>query len=121
MGDFDIGRFLLSMVALVFSLSVHEAAHAWMSSKFGDDLARSQGRVTLNPVSHVDPVGTLLFPALAFITGAPLLGWARPTPINPLSWSNRRIANIWVSAAGVIGNMIIAIVSGFTLRVLYEV
>ncbi|HKS27764.1 MAG TPA: site-2 protease family protein [Pyrinomonadaceae bacterium] len=108
------------MVALIFSLSLHEAAHAWMSNRFGDDLARSQGRITLNPVSHVDPIGTLLFPAIAFFTGAPMLGWARPTPVNPLRWTNRRVANIWVSAAGVIGNLMIAAVAGIAIRVLYE-
>ena len=116
----DIGQFILYMVALIFSLSVHEAAHAWMSSRFGDDLARSQGRITLNPVSHVDPIGTLLFPAIAFFTGAPVLGWARPTPVNPLAWRNKRVANIWVSAAGVICNALIAIVAGITIRVLFE-
>lgn len=121
MGGFDIGQFILYMVALIFSLSLHEAAHAWMSDRFGDDLARSQGRVSLNPISHVDPIGTLLFPAIAFFTGAPMLGWARPTPVNPLRWRNRRVANIWVSAAGVIGNLIIATVAGITIRVLYEV
>jgi Zn-dependent protease len=114
----DIGQFILYMVALIFSLSVHEAGHAWMSSRFGDDLARSQGRITLNPVSHVDPIGTLLFPAVAFFTGAPLLGWARPTPVNPLAWRNKRVANIWVSAAGVIGNAIIAITVGIIIRIL---
>jgi Zn-dependent protease len=108
------------MVALVFSLSLHEAGHAWMSSRFGDDLARSQGRVSLSPVTHVDPIGTLLFPALAFITHAPLLGWARPTPVNPLRWRNKRVANFWVSIAGVMGNLAIAIVAGITIRVLYE-
>lgn len=116
----DIGQFILYMVALIFSLSVHEAAHAWMSSRFGDDLARSQGRITLNPIAHVDPIGTLLFPAVSFFTGAPLLGWARPTPVNPLAWRNKRVANIWVSAAGVIGNAIIAIVAGIIIRVLFE-
>lgn len=120
MNNIDIGNFILYMVALIFSLSLHEAAHAWMSNRFGDDLARSQGRITLNPVSHVDPIGTLLFPAISFFTGAPLLGWARPTPVNPLRWTNRRVANIWVSAAGVIGNAIIAIIAGITLRVLVE-
>ncbi len=114
----EIGQFILYMVALIFSLSVHEAGHAWMSSRFGDDLARSQGRITLNPVSHVDPIGTLLFPAVAFFTGAPLLGWARPTPVNPLAWRNKRVANIWVSAAGVIGNAIIAIIAGIIIRIL---
>lgn len=120
MNNIDIGNFILYMVALIFSLSLHEAAHAWMSNRFGDDLARSQGRITLNPVSHVDPIGTLLFPAISFFTGAPLLGWARPTPVNPLRWTNRRVANIWVSAAGVIGNAIIATIAGITLRVLVE-
>jgi Zn-dependent protease len=120
MGGLDIGQFILYMVALIFSLSLHEAAHAWMSNRFGDDLARSQGRISLNPISHVDPIGTLLFPAIAFFTGAPMLGWARPTPVNPLRWRNRRVANIWVSAAGVIGNLIIATIAGLTIRVLFE-
>ncbi|HYY58272.1 MAG TPA: site-2 protease family protein [Pyrinomonadaceae bacterium] len=116
----DIGQFILFMVALIFSLSVHEAGHAWMSNRFGDDLARLQGRISLNPVVHVDPIGTLLFPAIAFFTGAPLIGWARPTPVNPLRWRNKRVANIWVSAAGVIGNAIIAITAGITMRLLFE-
>lgn len=118
--NIDIGQFILFMVALVFSLSVHEAGHAWMSNRFGDDLARLQGRISLNPAVHVDPIGTLLFPAIAFFTGAPLIGWARPTPVNPLKWRNKRVANIWVSAAGVIGNAIIAITAGITMRVLFE-
>ena len=75
----SIGQFILYMVALIFSLSVHESAHAWMSDRFGDDLARLQGRISLNPASHVDPIGTLLFPAIAFFTHAPLIGWAKPT------------------------------------------
>src|ERR1051325_4048275 len=121
MGNFDIGQFILYMVALVFSLSLHEAGHAWMSNRFGDDLARSQGRISLNPLTHVDPIGTLLFPAIAFFTHAPLLGWARPTPVNPLRWRDKRVANFWVSIAGVLGNLLIAIVAGITIRVLYEI
>ena len=107
------------MVALIFSLSVHESAHAWTSNYFGDDLARLQGRISLNPVAHVDPIGTLLFPAIAFFTHAPLIGWAKPTPVNPLRWRNKRVANFWVSIAGVICNFIIAIVAGIVIRVLY--
>ena len=109
------------MVALVFSLSVHESAHAWMSNRFGDDLARLQGRITLNPAAHVDPIGTLLFPAISFFTGAPLIGWAKPTPVNPLRWRNKRVANFWVSAAGVISNAIIATLAGIVMRILFEV
>lgn len=106
------------MVALIFSLSVHESAHAWTSNYFGDDLARLQGRISLNPMAHVDPIGTLLFPAMAFFTGAPLIGWAKPTPVNPFRWRNKRVANFWVSIAGVICNFAIAIVAGIFLRVL---
>lgn len=115
-----IGQFILFMVALIFSLSVHESAHAWMSDRFGDDLARLQGRITLNPAAHVDPIGTLLFPAIAFFTHIPIIGWAKPTPVNPLKWRNRRVANFWVSAAGVISNAIIAIIAGVVMRGLYE-
>ncbi len=118
MDNLNIGQFILNMVALVFSLSVHEAMHAWMSSRFGDDLARSQGRVSLNPITHVDPIGTLLFPAIGFFTGAAVLGWARPTPVNPLKWRDKDKANIWVSAAGVIGNAAIALVAAVLIRVL---
>src|SRR2546427_3968752 len=107
------------MVALIFSLSVHESAHAWTSNYFGDDLARLQGRISLNPMVHVDPIGTLLFPAMAFFTGAPLIGWAKPTPVNPLRWRNKRVANFWVSIAGVICNFIIAIVAGIIIRILF--
>ena len=122
MGNIDshsIGQFILYMVALIFSLSVHESAHAWMSNRFGDDLARLQGRISLNPSVHVDPIGTLLFPAISFFTGAPLIGWAKPTPVNPLRWKNKRVANFWVSAAGAISNFIIAILAGIVIRLLY--
>src|SRR6266513_5480965 len=123
MGDIDsnaVAQFILFMVALVFSLSVHESAHAWMSNRFGDDLARLQGRISLNPAVHVDPIGTLLFPAIAFFTGMPLIGWAKPTPVNPLRWRDKRVANFWVSIAGVICNFIIAIMAGITIRALYS-
>ncbi len=72
-----VAQFILNMVAFLFSASVHESAHAWMSSRFGDDLARSQGRISLNPLVHIDPIGTLLFPAIAFFTHVPLIGWAK--------------------------------------------
>ncbi len=100
-----IGKFILYMVALIFSLSVHEMMHAWMSNRFGDDLAYHQGRVSLSPVTHVDPIGTLLFPAIGFFTGGRMRGGARPTPVNPLAWRDKRVANFWVSIAGILGNL----------------
>lgn len=118
MSNINIGEFIFYMVALVFSLSVHEMMHAWMSNRFGDDLARHQGRISLNPVTHVDPIGTLLFPAISFFTHAPLFGWARPTPVNPLAWRNKRVANFWVSIAGILGNLAIAVVIGVIIVVL---
>jgi Zn-dependent protease len=115
-----VGEFVLNMVAFLFSASVHESAHAWTSSYFGDDLARSQGRISLNPLVHIDPIGTLLFPAIAFFTHVPLIGWAKSTPVNPLAWRNKRVANLWVSAAGVICNFIMAIIAGIAIRLLYS-
>lgn len=116
----QIGEFILSMVAFLLSASVHESAHAWTSSYFGDDLARSQGRISLNPLVHIDPIGTLLFPAIAFFTHVPLLGWAKATPVNPLAWRDKRVANFWVSAAGVICNFIMAIMAGIAIRMLFS-
>ena len=115
-----VADFILNMVAFLFSASVHESAHAWMSSRFGDDLARSQGRMSLNPLVHIDPIGTLLFPAIAFFTHVPLIGWAKSTPVNPLAWRDKRKANLWVSAAGVLCNFIMAIVAGIAIRLLYS-
>src|SRR5438132_14422144 len=83
-------------------------------------MARLQGRISLNPIAHVDPIGTLLFPAMAFFTGAPLIGWAKPTPVNPFRWRNKRVANFWVSIAGVICNFAIAIIAGIIIRVLFS-
>ena len=105
------------MVVLVFSISAHEAAHAWMSNRFGDDTARLLGRITLNPVAHIDPIGTLLIPIVGFIFGSvggpvariPLIGWGKPTPVNPLRWRNKDMANVMVSAAGIMVNSFIAI------------
>src|SRR5207237_7247904 len=90
------------------------------SNYFGDDLARLQGRISLNPAVHIDPIGTLLLPAVAFFTHGPVFGWAKPTPVNPLRWRDKRVANFWVSIAGVICNFIIAIVAGIIIRVLYS-
>ena len=122
MGGIDIAtlvsHLIMFMVVLLLAISAHEAAHAWMSHKFGDDTAYMLGRVTLNPIKHIDPVGTLLIPILAFVFGAmggalgsiPLIGWGKPTPVNPRKWSNYKKANFWVSIAGVLANFILLII-----------
>jgi Zn-dependent protease len=114
-----IPRLVIYMVVLLLAISAHEAAHAWMSWKFGDDTARLLGRVTLNPVAHTDPIGTLLIPIVMFIfssVGAfiPLIGWGKPTPVNPLRWRNKDLANVMVSLAGIMANILIASI-GFVI------
>jgi Zn-dependent protease len=113
------------MVVLLLAISAHEAAHAWMSYKFGDDTARLLGRITLNPVAHTDPIGTLLIPIVGFVFGAmtgggrlPLIGWGKPTPVNPLRWRDKDLANVMVSIAGILANLIIAIIAFTILKVL---
>lgn len=114
------------MVVLLLAISAHEAAHAWMSYKFGDDTARLLGRITLNPVAHTDPIGTLLIPIAMFIFSAigspaasiPLIGWGKPTPVNPLRWRNKDLANVMVSIAGILANILIATIAFIILKVL---
>ena len=72
--DINVGQLFISLLVLVFSLTVHESAHAWAADRLGDPTARLLGRVSLNPVVHIDPIGTLLFPLLGMVTGAPLIG-----------------------------------------------
>jgi Zn-dependent protease len=97
-------------VVLLFSLSVHESAHGWMALQMGDDTAARQGRVTLNPLSHIDPVGTVLIPLLQiFWGGVPLLGWAKPTPVGAQNFQRLARGHVLVAAAGPVSNVILAV------------
>jgi Zn-dependent protease len=107
---------LTTYVVLLFSLSVHESAHAWMAHKLGDDTALHEGRITLNPVAHIDPIGTLLLPILQIFTGFPFLGWAKPTPYDPSNFRrdiSMRTGHMLVAAAGPVSNLFLAVL--FTL------
>ena len=112
----DIPALVIALLVLIFSLTVHEAAHAWSASRLGDDTARRLGRVTLNPIVHIDPIGTLLLPVLAMTTNAPLIGWAKPTPVNTRNLRHPRRDNILVTAAGPASNLIIAITAAVALQ-----
>ena len=116
MGNIDFGNLIIWFIVLLFSLSFHEAAHAWTSEKFGDSTGRYQGRITLNPVAHIDPFGTILFPIISALSGIPLLGWAKPVQTNPLLWRDKTKANICVSAAGPISNFILAAVAFIVIK-----
>jgi Zn-dependent protease len=120
-----IPSLVIYMVVLLLAISAHEAAHAWMSYKFGDDTARLLGRITLNPVAHTDPIGTLLIPIAGFVIGSiggplasiPLIGWGKPTPVNPLRWRNKDLANIMVSIAGILANLTIALIALVLIKI----
>ncbi len=121
-----LSHLVIFIVVLLLAVSAHEAGHAWMSYKFGDNTAFDLGRVTLNPIKHTDPIGTLLIPIVGFIFGViggflgsvPLIGWGIPTPVNPRNWTNYKLANVMVSVAGVLANIIIAVGSVILLKVL---
>jgi len=110
---------IFEFVLLIFSLSVHECAHAWMASRLGDQTARLQGRITLNPMYHVDPIGTLLFPALMIFgplfsggaMGGFLIGWAKPTPVITRNFRNLVRDDTLVTLAGPVSNLLLAFVA----------
>jgi Zn-dependent protease len=103
---------LTAYVVLLFSLSVHESAHAWMAHKMGDDTALMLGRVSLNPLVHIDPIGTVLFPLVQIFGGIPTLGWAKPTPYNPANFRrdvSLRQGHMLVAGAGPVSNLLLAL------------
>ena len=106
----DLVFVFIGFAVLVASLSVHEAAHAWTADKLGDPTARMLGRVSLNPARHVDPIGTVVFPLIALLTRLPLIGWARPVPVNTRNFRNPRRDYVFVAAAGPISNLLLAAV-----------
>ena len=96
------------MIAFLFAISVHESAHAWTASRCGDPTARMLGRVSLNPIRHIDLVGTIVLPLIAAISGIPLLGWAKPTPVDPRNFRRPVFDDILTSVAGPVSNFIVA-------------
>ncbi len=115
--NLDLAGIVVAFVVLVFSLTVHESAHAWTASRLGDPTARRRGRVSLNPIVHIDPVGTLLFPLVAMATHLPIIGWARPVPVDSRYLRNPRRDHLVIAAAGPISNFALAIVAALALRV----
>jgi Zn-dependent protease len=119
LANVDFVAVFIAFVVLILSLTVHEAAHAITADRLGDPTARLLGRVSLNPAVHVDPIGTILFPLISMFTGAPLIGWAKPVPVNPT-----RLGRHWkrkfmvIAAAGPASNIVIAIVAALILHII---
>jgi Zn-dependent protease len=99
---------VFQLIVFLFAISFHESAHAWMANRCGDPTARMLGRITLNPIKHIDPVGTVLLPLIALVTRFPVLGWAKPTPVNPNNFRNPVRDDILTSVVGPISNFVVA-------------
>ena len=117
----DIGgiirQFSISAVPLLLAITFHEAAHGYVAERKGDPTARMLGRVTLNPLAHVDPIGTILLPAILILTNSPFLfGWAKPVPVNFRLLRNQKTDPVYVAAAGVVTNMMLAFAAGLVLQ-----
>ncbi len=117
MPDIDFAQVFIFFFVLVFSLTMHEAAHAWSADRLGDPTARFLGRVSLNPAVHIDLIGTIVFPLIAITTNLPIIGWAKPVPVDILklrdNWRQKFMA---IAAAGPASNLVIAAVAAVVLR-----
>jgi Zn-dependent protease len=100
---------VFEIVVFLFAISVHESSHAWMANRLGDPTARMLGRISLNPIRHIDIVGTILLPALAVISHVPLLGWAKPTPVDTRNFKNPVLDDVLTAVIGPISNFVVAI------------
>lgn len=114
----NFAEIFIGFLVLLFSLTIHESAHAWIASRLGDPTGRLMGRVSLNPAAHVDPVGTILFPLLAMVTRLPLLGWAKPVPVDFRNLKNPRRDFMLIAAAGPGANVLLALVAAIVMRLM---
>jgi Zn-dependent protease len=111
----DFAGIFISFIVLLFSLTVHEMAHAWTADRLGDPTARLLGRVSLNPIVHADPIGTVVFPLISMVSGAMLIGWAKPVPVNMRYLHHPRRDYMIVAAAGPVSNLILAVFAAILL------
>jgi len=113
--------FLMFIPLFLISITVHEFAHAYLAYKLGDDSAKRAGRLTLNPFKHLDIIGSIIIPIAAFSSGIALIGWAKPVPINPENFENKRLSDGIVSFAGPLSNLILALLCSILILILPEV
>jgi Zn-dependent protease len=118
LSDIDVAGVVLAFIVLLFSLTVHESAHAWTADRLGVPTARMLGRVSLNPIVHADLIGTIIFPLVALTTGAPLIGWAKPVPVSVRRLAHPRRDYVLVAAAGPVSNLALAVVADLLLHVI---
>ena len=117
MPTLDVSQLVVIFAVILFSLTVHEWAHAWTAARFGDPTAQRLGRISLNPAVHIDPVGTLLLPLAAFATGAPVIGWAKPVPVDVRYLARPRQDFVFIAAAGPASNLALAAMASIAMRI----
>jgi len=113
----DFAGIFISFIVLLFSLTVHEMAHAWTADRLGDPTARLLGRVSLNPIVHADLIGTVVFPLISMVSGAMLIGWAKPVPVNLRYLHHPRRDYMLVAAAGPVSNLVLAVFAAILLAI----
>jgi Zn-dependent protease len=114
----NFAQIFIDFLVLLFSLTVHESAHAWTASRLGDPTGRRMGRVSLNPAVHVDFIGTVLFPLLAMVSRVPIIGWAKPVPVDVTKLRHYRRDFAVVAAAGPAANLVLAVVAAIGMNLL---
>jgi len=114
----DIRLILVQAFVIFFAITVHEAAHAWMANRLGDPTAAALGRASLNPLVHIDLIGTIVFPLVLILLKGPVFGWAKPVPYNPNNLRHPRRGGLWISLAGPIANVLTAAAAAAVFQIL---
>jgi Zn-dependent protease len=117
----NLSEAILSIPALMIAVILHEVAHGWVAYRMGDPTAKLAGRLTLNPIPHIDPVGTIILPAMFIVLDSPIIfGWAKPVPINPMNFRDLRKGTFFTSIAGVVTNLMLAVGFGVAYRLIHS-
>ena len=118
MDEFSIvQKIIIWAIPVIFAITVHEVAHGWVALKFGDRTAQMLGRLTLNPIKHIDPIGTILVPGVLLVMGGFIFGWAKPVPVTFQNLRNPKADMVWVALAGPIANLLMAIGWAFVAKI----
>src|ERR1039457_545872 len=119
-GHFNGVDAFFQIVVLLFAICVHESAHAWMANRLGDPTAKMLGRVSLNPLVHIDPFGTVIMPLILIVVGLPPFGWAKPTPVDPRNFTHPVRDDILTAVAGPVSNLVVAVLSTIALALIWH-
>ncbi len=113
-----LSRLIIQIPGFILAVVIHESAHAYIADKFGDPTAKNLGRISLNPVPHIDLIGSIVFPIIGVLIGGVMFGWAKPVPVDTRRFKNMRKGIFWVSFAGPLSNIMLAIFTAFLLAFL---